>query len=150
MPTEAPGSAGKRPLRLLRSDRLRKRFEFRRARDTGRRVHTASFVFQVARSEGPGCRLGLTVSRKVGSAVRRNRIKRLLREAFRTDRALFPERADVVVIAKDSCAVRSLGDVRSELAAARAALAKAAQAAHRAGPGAHAGRPARGPRGAAP
>jgi ribonuclease P protein component len=113
-------------------------------------VHTASFVFQVARSEAPGCRLGLTVSRKVGPAVRRNRIKRLLREAFRTDRALFPERADVVVIAKDSCALRSLADVRSELAAARGALAKAALAAHRAGPSAPTARPARGPGGAAP
>jgi ribonuclease P protein component len=92
-------------------------------------VHTASFVFQVARSESPSTRLGLTVSRKVGSAVRRNRIKRLLREAFRTDRALFPERADVVVIAKESCAVRSLADVRNELASVRSALAKAAQAA---------------------
>jgi ribonuclease P protein component len=96
-------------------------------------VHTASFVLQVARSEASGCRLGLTVSRKVGPAVRRNRIKRLLRECFRLERELFPERADVVVIAKDSCAVRSLADVQREFAAVRGAMAKAAQRAN-AGP----------------
>src|SRR4051812_11875163 len=101
VPTAALGSAGKRPLRLLRSDRLRKRFEFRRVRNEGRRVHTASFVIQVASRAEPGARLGLTVSRKSGSSVRRNRIKRLLREAFRLQRETFPQHADLVIIAKD-------------------------------------------------
>src|SRR4051812_24455863 len=93
VPSAALGSAGKRPLRLLRSDRLRKRFEFRRVRNEGRRVHTASFVIQVAANTQSPSRLGLTVSRKVGPAVRRNRIKRLLREVFRLEREAFPAQA---------------------------------------------------------
>ncbi|MFQ5514363.1 MAG: ribonuclease P protein component [Myxococcota bacterium] len=40
-------------------------------------------VFLVDRSDGSGARLGITVTRKVGNAVRRNRIKRLVREWFR-------------------------------------------------------------------
>jgi ribonuclease P protein component len=127
VPTAALGSAGKRPLRLLRSARLRKRFEFRRCRDSGRRVHTPSFVLLVAPRDESEARLGLTVSRRVGCAVRRNRIKRLVREAFRTDRALFPAGADVVVIAKDSCSVRTLADVRREIEAARGGLSRAAR-----------------------
>ena len=44
------------------------------------------------------CRLGLSVSRKVGGAVLRNRWKRLLREAFRLNRNRLPEGIDLVVI----------------------------------------------------
>ena len=44
------------------------------------------------------CRLGLSVSRKLGSAVIRNRWKRLIREAFRTGRSRLPEGIDLVVI----------------------------------------------------
>ena len=46
----------------------------------------------------PHCRLGLSVSRKVGGAVLRNRWKRLIREAFRTGQPRLPEGLDLVVI----------------------------------------------------
>jgi ribonuclease P protein component len=84
-------------------------------------------VLLVAPRDESEARLGLTVSRRVGGAVRRNRIKRLVREAFRTDRALFPAGADVVVIAKDSCSVRTLADVSREIEAARGGLSRAAR-----------------------
>ncbi len=112
----------RRSARLRPRDRLRKRFEFRRLRDEGRRVHTRSFVFCVASGAQPQARLGLTVSRQVGNAVRRNRIKRLLREAFRQGRTLVPPAADVVVIAKTGCKVNSLADVRAELTQASPSL----------------------------
>jgi len=43
------------------------------------------------------CRLGITVTRKVGTAVRRNRIKRLIREFFRHNRPSLASNLDVVV-----------------------------------------------------
>jgi ribonuclease P protein component len=50
-------------------------------------------------AEGPP-RLGLSVSRKVGGAVERNRIKRLLREAFALEHSRLPQGTDAVVVAR--------------------------------------------------
>lgn len=124
----ALGSAsGRRLLRLLPADRLRKRFEFGRVRDQGRRVYTKSFVILLRPNPEGAQRLGLTVSQKVGGAVRRNRVKRLVREVFRTERALFPAHNDVVIIAKSGCTVDSLAEVRAEIDQAGAAMRGAAQ-----------------------
>lgn len=51
---------------------------------------------------GTETRLGLVVSRKVGQAVARNRVKRLIREFFRIHRRRFPEGTQLVVIARPS------------------------------------------------
>jgi ribonuclease P protein component len=45
-------------------------------------------------------RLGITVTKKVGNAVKRNRIKRLIREFFRLNKALFPAGNDFIIMAK--------------------------------------------------
>jgi ribonuclease P protein component len=127
MASGADGSArGGRLLRLLPQDRLRKRFEFGRVRDQGRRIHTPGFVIMVRPGEQSRARLGITVSRKVGNAVRRNRVKRLLREVVRQQRALFPDGAELVVIARPGCRVQSFGDVQREFAKAAGALRAAA------------------------
>ena len=62
-----------------------------------------------ANSAAGSARLGITASRKVGNAVVRARAKRLIREAFRATRALWPAGIDVVVIVK-----RSPGDSKLE------------------------------------
>lgn len=49
---------------------------------------------------GEGFRLGLTVSRKVGRAVRRNRVRRVLREFFRLHQAEIDRSFDIVVVPK--------------------------------------------------
>jgi len=72
---------------------------YRRGRSTAGR-HMVVYLFP---REGGGtgdARLGLSVSRKVGGAVERNRVKRVLREQFATRRAMVPGDTDVVVIAR--------------------------------------------------
>jgi ribonuclease P protein component len=63
-------------------ERLRQRADFLAAAG-GRKVPTAAFVLQsVKRGEGGPARIGFTVSRKVGTAVERNRVRRRLRHAL--------------------------------------------------------------------
>lgn len=55
----------------------------------------------MARSDGPDCwRLGLAVTRKTGSAVQRNRVKRVLREFFRLHQQMLPDDVDIIAVPK--------------------------------------------------
>ena len=62
-----------------------------------------------------GTRLGLAVSRRAGNAVVRNRIKRVLREAFRLDREDLPPGLDVIVIPLDPARARDFHLARASL-----------------------------------
>ena len=70
---------------------------YRQGRSTANR-HLVLYTFPNATAERP--RLGLSVSRKVGGAVERNRVKRLLREAFAQTEANLRAGQDVVVVAR--------------------------------------------------
>jgi ribonuclease P protein component len=86
-------------------------------------VVTRHFVLLVApqpASEGP--RIGLIVSRKVGGAVVRNRIKRLCRECFRLSPGFLPDGIDLVIVARAGADSMKLQEVRDEWGAAAVAL----------------------------
>lgn len=60
-------------------------------------------------------RFGITVTRKVGNAVIRNQIKRLVREGCRHAAHLFPPNLDVVVVARPSAASAAAAEVSTEI-----------------------------------
>jgi ribonuclease P protein component len=78
---------------------------------SGKRAFSAVFEHRVRRSAGPltvyarpnelaWSRLGLSISRRAGPAIQRNRLKRLLREAFRVSRPGLPKGFDWVVVVR--------------------------------------------------
>ncbi|MBF0449404.1 MAG: ribonuclease P protein component [Candidatus Magnetomorum sp.] len=81
--------------------RLRKRIEFEQLKTTGLRVHNSLFIVTYAqRFNTDASRLGITVTRKIGNAVARNRIKRLIREFFRKNKHRLTRSCDLNIIAK--------------------------------------------------
>lgn len=110
--------------RLRKADRILDRRDFLRVQQTGRRVHSRHFVIIVAAAERQ--RIGITVTKRVANAVGRNRIKRVLREVFRRNRALFPQAAEIVVVARQGAQHLGYHAAREELAALSPTLRRAA------------------------
>jgi len=92
--------------------RLHKRKEFLEVYNRGEKLHTPHFVLFLLENSQPTHRLGITVSRKIGRAVVRNRVKRLLREIFRTNKEIVLGHCDIVVNVKRAAARASLEDLR--------------------------------------
>lgn len=111
----SPPDLGPPDRRFPRTHRLTARKQFLEVYDRGRRASSSSFVL-FALPNGLGhCRIGLTVTRKTGGAVTRNRVKRRLREIYRTNRELFDEPFDLVVNARPSIKERSFDELEREL-----------------------------------
>jgi len=123
VPPAAPGGERFRP-----QARLRRSTDFQRCYRQGRRRGGAyATVHLIRRAEG-GARLGVTVSRRVGGAVVRNRLKRWSRELFR--RAAWRRAigdADLVIHYKLGSAVAQFDALRAEIELNVTALAAASE-----------------------
>jgi len=92
---------------------VRLRVDYLAIQNRGRRVGgTNLLVFALA---GSG-RMGITVSRKVGGSVVRNRVKRWIRECYRRRRTDFPGQIDFVVVARPAAAEAGHAGICRELA----------------------------------
>ncbi len=83
--------------RFPREMRIRRQKDFARVRAARATKHAGPLRVEAAPNDLPYNRLGLKVSKRVGKATRRNRVKRLLREAFRLSRHELPTGYDIVV-----------------------------------------------------
>ncbi|KIG12640.1 Ribonuclease P protein component [Enhygromyxa salina] len=121
-----------RPLGFPARLRIKQRREFLRVQRRGRKHHVRHFLVFVmprltAAPQGPvdaasppepqPTRLGITVTRKVGNAVVRNRIKRLVREVFRQHRSRLPAGLDIVWVAKQQAAGATFAQVLDDFEA---------------------------------
>jgi ribonuclease P protein component len=59
--------------------------------------------------------LGVTLSKKTGNAVKRNRVKRLIREFFRLNTSYFPQGYDIVIVAKKDASDFNYQSIKEEL-----------------------------------
>lgn len=95
--------------------RLTKRSEFLRLSREGKKVTTPHFIVICKANDRQLNRLGITVSAKVGGAVVRNRIKRLLREFFRTKQNSLLVQRDLLIIARKGAGDLSQAELNKEL-----------------------------------
>ena len=119
--------------RFPKTQRLLKHADFERVYKQGRRHFGAHMtVFYIARSNDPtdsslGTRVGFTVSKTLGGAVQRNRMKRRLREAVRLHGTPVGVNADVVINPKRALLTVEFAELRNEMAKAFVVIDRALQ-----------------------
>ena len=123
---QAAGLAGEERRGFSAANRLRRHAEFMHVQRHGLRLQTAHFVLFAAKYPGhEGARLGMAVSRRVGKAVVRNRLRRRIREHFRLSlRRLVPDGCALVVIARAGAAELATPSINAELETATLRLAQ--------------------------
>jgi ribonuclease P protein component len=98
------------------SERLLRHADFERVYQEGRRHFSPHMtVFYMRRDSGAGLRVGFTVSRALGGAVDRNRMKRRLREAVRLRRPTESPPVDVVINPKRSLLTADFDGILKEM-----------------------------------
>jgi ribonuclease P protein component len=117
-----PGKRSKFP----RGVRLLRHADFERVYKQGRRHFAAHLtVFYLARQKAEGVRVGFTVSKVLGGAVVRNRMKRRLREAVRLH-GMIPAAMDIVINPKKSLLTAAFIEVQREIRRAFEVIEKSA------------------------
>lgn len=89
---------------LKKTDKILNRSEFVKLSEQGKKIQDHYFVVLFMPGISPCSRMGITVSRRVGNAVERNRLKRLIREWFRMNKSSGDKIYDVNIIAKKTAA----------------------------------------------
>ncbi len=97
-----------------KAERLRVSRQFKWVYDKGRRYHSPLFTLFVLKNNEPVSRLGVTVTRKIGNAVERNRCKRILREIFRQNKTLLINPYDLVFNVKKAMIATSFQEIKAE------------------------------------
>lgn len=85
---------------MKRFPSLKQNHEYQDIYRNGKSFANRCLVMYVKHNEGPGRRLGISVSKKVGNSVVRHRLTRLIRESFRLNQYMLEEGLSIVVVAR--------------------------------------------------
>jgi ribonuclease P protein component len=101
--------------RFTRKERITYPQDFKRVMKTGRKLVSRNFILFMKENGKEFHRLGVVVSKEVGPATCRNRIKRVCREFFRLHKHRIKGTFDIIILAKRECRVRRYVDAKAEL-----------------------------------
>ncbi len=88
------------PATLKKTELIRKKADFKRVLNSGTVIEDKFFIIIMFYNGLPFSRIGISIRKKFGSAVKRNRLKRLGKEVYRTRKMLFPSGYDILFIAR--------------------------------------------------
>lgn len=101
---------------MQREYRLRRRKDFRRVFRRGKSVANRQFVvYSFRRPEEGTPRVGISISRKIGKAVVRNRIKRRIKEVLRHWMSEIQSEVDIVIIVRNPVVTMNYQQIQSSL-----------------------------------
>lgn len=101
---------------MKRAYRLKKNEEFQRVFQRGTSVANRQFVvYQLKQKAQTNIRFGISVSKKLGNAVQRNRIKRQIKEVLRDEMPSLYQDRDVIIIARKPVSEMNYDEIRKSL-----------------------------------
>ncbi len=98
-----------------KEEKICRRADFQRISKEGARYQTRHFRVSISPNGLSHRRLGITVRKRIGSAVQRNHLKRLIREFFRLNKRALPNSSDLVITAREGAAGLNFWQVSEEL-----------------------------------
>ena len=94
---------------------LKKNEDYTRVYEQHRSLADRYLVMYISKGETTDTRIGISVSKKVGNSVIRHRVKRLVKEAFRTRENMFNSGLDIVIVARKEAATFTYQDACKSL-----------------------------------
>ena len=100
---------------MKKKGRITKNYEYQQVFKNGSSVATRAFVLYQLRTNDSENRVGFVVSKKIGNAVTRNRVRRLMRESFRLCAGKLRRGYDLVLIARPAAAKMNFMQAAAEM-----------------------------------
>ncbi|MED4403288.1 ribonuclease P protein component [Metabacillus fastidiosus] len=100
---------------MNKKNRIKKNEDFQKIFKQGKSMANRQFVIYFLEREESELRIGLSVSKKIGNAVTRNRVKRLIRQVFLEEKERIVNNKDFIIIARKPAAEMSYDEVKSSL-----------------------------------
>ena len=97
------------------SESLKKNKDFQNIYKKGRSLANSYLVMYILPNETDKNRIGISVSKKVGNSVVRNRAKRLMKESYRNIEGSLPEGYDFIIIARNTICGKKCAEVEKSL-----------------------------------
>ena len=94
---------------------LRKSRDYRRTVEGGTRENLETIISYRIPNQMGVCRIGISVTKKTGNSVKRNRVKRRIREAIRKNASFLTQGEDIVIVARRGCAAADFADIESDI-----------------------------------